>query len=309
MTNLRIIPAAVVFVLATVAPVWTALSYDTASTETWRQKREVDLTSEDGWLTVAGLHFLRPGENTVGTDPSSDVPLPDSAGVAAVGTIEFTPPRRVVLRLRDGVVAHTDGREARGQVEFLPADRATRRPETRVAVGGVTLQVHRSGDRVAIRLRDPRGPVRSRYAGLRWYPIDAAWAVPARFIPFQTPRRIPTQNILGDNTISVSPGEVELSLHGTTVRLLAFEADGKLSFVLSDASAGTDTYRLRFLSAEKPDPLGRFVVDFNRAYNPPCAFNPFTTCPLPVAQNRLKIAITAGEKLPVATATTHAAAR
>lgn len=274
-----------------------APAYDAAATDAWRAERETELKAEDGWLTVAGLFFLRPGANTVGTDPSSDVLLPDGAGIATAGTIEFTPPRRVTLRLAEGVTAVVDDRQATGRIEFLPADRARKRAASRVDIGGVSLQVHRSGDRVAIRLRDPRSPLRTRFTRLDWFPVDPAWAVPARFVPFAEPKRIPTQNILGDNTVSVSPGEVELTLNGTTVRLLAFDAGEKLSFVISDATTGTDTYRLRFLSADKPDANGHLTVDFNRAHNPPCAFNPHTTCPLPVAQNRLKVPVTAGERL------------
>lgn len=278
-------------------------AYDAASTAAWREKREAELKSAEGWLTVAGLYFLKPGANSIGTDSASDVILPQRAGLPSAGAIDFTPPGKVVLQLAQGVPAQLDGRAAAGRVEFLPADRAAKRPASRVSVGGVSLEVHRSGDRVAIRLRDPRSELRTQFTQLRWYPVDAAWAVEGRFLPFAAPRHIPTQNILGDNTVSVSPGEVELKLNGTVVRLLAFEAEGgKLSFVLSDATAGTDTYRLRFLSADKPDADGKVIVDFNRAYNPPCAFNPYTTCPLPVAQNRLKVPVHAGEKLYVGAA-------
>lgn len=298
MTNRRVttVLATTVLLVSSAMPTATAPGYDATATTTWRAERETELKSETGWLTVAGLFFLRPGLNTVGTATASDVLLPENAGVAAAGTIEFTPPGKVVLRLANGATAVVNDRPATGAIEFLPADRKAKRQATRVAIGGVSLQVHHSGDRVAIRLRDPRSPIRSQFTGLRWFPVDDAWAVPARFIPFATPKRVPTQNILGDNTISVSPGEVELTVKGTTVRLLAFEADGRLSFVISDATADTDTYRLRFLSADKPAADGTLTVDFNRAYNPPCAFNPHTTCPLPVAQNRMTVPITAGER-------------
>lgn len=274
-----------------------APAYDSAATEAWRTARETELKAETGWLTVAGLFFLRPGSNTVGTAETNDVLLPGTAGAASAGTIEFTPPGRVVLHLASDAHAIVDDRPATGRVEFLPADRKTKRAATRVSIGGVSLQVHRSGERTAIRLRDPKSAIRREFTGLRWFPVDAAWAVPARFVPFAAPKRVPTQNILGDNTISVSPGEVEFTVQGALVRLLAFEADGKLSFVISDKTAGTDTYRLRFLSADKPAADGTVTIDFNRAYNPPCAFNPHTTCPLPVAQNRLPVPVTAGERL------------
>jgi uncharacterized protein (DUF1684 family) len=251
-------------------------SYDAAATEAWRATREKNLKAADGWLTVAGIYFLKPGKNTVGSDPSSDVVLPGDSVPAAAGIIEYTPPRSVVFSLSSGV---------------------TESLEKKVAIGTVTLQMHRSGDRLAIRVRDPQSPLLKTFTGLKWYPVDAAWAVPAKFVRYETPKRLVTQNILGDNTESISTGEVEFVVGGVKTRLVAFQEGEKLSFVFSDSTAGKETYRIRFLSASKPDAEGNVVIDFNRAYNPPCAFNPFTTCPVPVPQNRLKVPIAAGEKV------------
>lgn len=268
--------------------------YDTAATEKWRAARETDLRSRTGWLTVSGLYFLKPGANSIGSDPASDVVLPPNTPGQA-GVIDYEPAARVTLTLRDGVPATLDGKPPTAPIALLSAD-APRGPAPRVSIDGVSLQVHRSGDRLAIRLRDPNSALLKSFAGLRWFPIDASWSVQARFIPYDRPKRIPTQNILGDNTESVSPGEVEFTIGGVTTRLVAFGEGRRLSFVFSDATAGRDSYRLRFLSADAPDADGVVTLDFNRAYNPPCAFNPFTTCPVPIPQNRLKVAIAAGEK-------------
>src|SRR5690606_25177954 len=124
------------------------------------------------------------------------------------------------------------------------------------------------------------------------FPIDATWAVTGRFIPYETPREVSGENILGDSTTTTSPGEVEFAIDGQTIRLLAYGSTEGLGFVLRDATANTETYPIRFLSAPGPDATGTVVLDFNRAYNPPCAFNPYTTCPVPPPQNRLDVAVT-----------------
>jgi len=273
-----------------------APSYDVNATEQWRAARETELRSPTGWLTVSGLYFLKPGANTIGRHPSRDVVLPGSSVPDDAGVIEYASSGDVTLRVQPGVRATIDKEPLSGPVVLAAAAGGERRQAPRVSIGDISLQVHRSGNRLAIRLRDPRSPLRTAFNGLRWYPVDASWNVSARFIRYDQPRVLPTQNILGDNTASVSPGEVEFTVNGTTTRLVAFGEGRRLSFVFSDATSGRDTYRLRFLSAEAPDAAGTVTLDFNRAYNPPCAFNPYTTCPLPLAQNRLRVAVTAGEQ-------------
>lgn len=282
-------------------------AYDAAATSAWREKREAEFKSPEGWLTVAGLHFLKPGDNTIGTDPANDIVLPEGTAPLQAGVVNLTAPSTVSLTLASGVQATGDGAAITGRFTFRDGDAKTKRQASKVTLNSLNLQVHRSGDRVAIRLRDPKSALLRDFHGLRWYPIEEKWNVQAKFIPFATPKRIPTQNILGDSTISTSPGEVELVLNGTTVRLLAYQAGEGLSFVLSDTAP--DTYRLRFLSAPKPAADGSVTIDFNRAYNPPCAFNPYTTCPIPPAQNRLKVAVQAGERAYTNHSTTTASQR
>ena len=128
--------------------------------------------------------------------------------------------------------------------------------------------------------------------------MQPAWRVTGRFIPYGTPKRIPLQNVLGDVADSTSPGEVEVWLSGTRVRLLLLDDDDKLWLVFRDATSGHETYRIRFLYTARPDARGEVTLDFNRAENPPCAYTAFTTCPMPPPQNRLAFAIPAGERLP-----------
>jgi len=163
----------------------------------------------------------------------------------------------------------------------------------------LTLLAHSSGDRRAIRLRDPLNPLRTGFPPLQWYPIQPEWRVSGRFIPYETPKRIPLENVLGDVADSTSPGEVEVSLAGTRVRLLLLDDDDKLWLVFRDGTSGHETYRIRFLYTARPDANGEVTLDFNRAENPPCAYNAFTTCPIPPPQNRLPFAVPAGERLPL----------
>ena len=164
-----------------------------------------------------------------------------------------------------------------------------------IALGDLTLLVHASGDRYAVRLKDKHSLLRKNFAGLRWFPIDESYRVAARFVPYDKPKTAVVQNIMGDMGAMTVPGYVTFTLHGQEVRLDA-EVDGTdLSFVFRDLTSGKETYAAaRFLDTTLP-PSGPVILDFNEAYNPPCAYNPYTTCPLPLPQNRLRVRIDAGE--------------
>jgi uncharacterized protein (DUF1684 family) len=265
------------------------------ATEVWRAKQDVSLRSPDGWLTVVGLFFLKPGVNTVGSDTSSDVVLPPGSGPADAGLL-LLDDGHVRYEAPPGVTASYNGQPVTAVVELRFPNAAEKRQADRVTIGRAVLHLHRSGDRLAIRLRDPQSELLTKFSGLRLFPLEEPWRVNATFVPYDTPRKVPVQNVLGDVTESESPGEVAFTVDGQSIRLVAFTSGKGLSFVFRDATAVSDTYRIRFLSADAPDAQGRVLLDFNRAYNPPCAYNPHTTCPLPVPQNRLKVAIPAGEK-------------
>jgi uncharacterized protein (DUF1684 family) len=156
--------------------------------------------------------------------------------------------------------------------------------------------VHTSGDRTAIRLRDPQSELVRTFAGFRWYPIDPAYRAVGKFIPDTKPREIRLPTLEGDQQVYTTEGVVELTLNGRRIRLRPMTTrPGRLFFIFRDATSGRETYgAARFLYSDlQPD--GSVEVDFNEAYNPPCAFNPYTTCPLPIRENRLTIPIRAGE--------------
>jgi uncharacterized protein (DUF1684 family) len=261
--------------------------YDTRATATWRETREKDLQSPTGWLTVAGLFFLKTGANIIGSDPASDVALPAGSVPPRLGVVTredgktwFEPEAGTDVSINDAAV--------RGRTELTPA--------SRVRAGRITFFLHSSGDRLAIRVRDPESTLRKEFHGLRWYPIRAEWRLAGTFTAYDAPKPILVQNVLGDIERYVSPGEVTVQVKGVPVRLQAVRSGQRLWFIFSDASAGKETYPIRFLYAEAPAADGTVALDFNRAYNPPCAYNPFTTCPRPPAQNFVKTSITAGEK-------------
>jgi uncharacterized protein (DUF1684 family) len=255
-------------------------------TEVWRAQRERDLLSETGWLTVAGLSFLKPGANTVGADRDSDVVLPPSAPRhAGVLTREA---REVSFTPAPGAAIALNGTPVTARVTLTGRDR--------LVSGDVSFYLHESGERIGVRIRDVNSPLRRTFKGLRWFPIRDAWTIDARFIPYAEPRAVTVANVLGDYERLTVPGEVVFQVRGQEVRLQAAQSGRRLWFIFSDAAAGRDTYRIRFLYADAPAADGSVTLDFNRAYNPPCAYNPYTTCPVPPPQNRLAVAIPAGER-------------
>ena len=261
-----------------------------ASVEKWRADYEADLKSDHGWLSIAGLFWLHEGENKFGSDPTNDVVLPEGAAPAEAGVFELRA-GKITARLNPGVAATMDGKPVETS-ELVPDSRSAR-----LQLGRLSLWVHASGGRFAIRMRDPESPLRRDFRGLNWFPVDESYRVIARYVPYDKTKQVPIQNLAGDSLALPISGYVVFTLRGAEYRLEA-ESDeqGELSFVFRDLTSGKETYGAsRFLDTD-PVKNGEVVLDFNEAYNPPCAYNPFTTCPLPPPENRLHVRIEAGEK-------------
>ena len=266
----------------------------------WRQQYETGLRADYGWLSVAGLMFLPPGVHSIGSLASSDIKLPPGHAPLEVGRLVVTQ-QGTTLYVKSGVHALLNGKPAPSRIVLHKAERgAPGEPSTqpdKVRVGRVEFHLHESGSRVALRVRDPESPIRIGFQGTRWFPVADEARVVATLKPFAAPRTVPVRNILGDEEPYQSPGMLELTWEGRPVRLLAFTSTrGRLQVIFRDASFGRETYGTRFAYAE-PQGDGRYAIDFNRAYNPPCAYNPYTTCPTPPPENVLTVAIRAGEKL------------
>ena len=260
-----------------------------AEIESWRIDREERLKADDGWLTVAGLFFLNEGDNSFGASPLNDVVLrtgPEHAGVFTLRDGAIT------ARAPEGKTLSVDGRDV-AATQLWPYE-GRERPT--IALGPLSLFGHYSGDRLAIRMRDRDSDIRRGFTGLQWYPVDESFKVPGRYIPHDEPRTMALPNILGDVETFRTSGSVALTVDGEELRMTAVDSGGRLWFIFRDLTSGSETYpAARFLYANAPDADGRTTVDFNRAYNPPCAFNQHTTCPLPPRENRLPVRVEAGE--------------
>ena len=257
--------------------------------EAWRVDREARLKADDGWLTVSALFFLPEGESRFGSSPRNDLVLPDPF-----------PAEAGVLVRRGRTVSVRAAGDRRLTVDGEPVTAAQLYPaEGRVTLreGPVTFWVHESGERLAIRVRDTEAAIRRNFTHLEWYPVDEGYRVRGKFTPHAEPLTVKTMNILGDIETYQSTGYVTLTVAGREVRMLPVNSGDQLWFILRDATSGDETYAAaRFLYADAPDADGWTTVDFNKAYNPPCAFNPHTTCPLPPPDNRLEVRVAAGEK-------------
>ena len=230
--------------------------------ETWRQEREARLRSETGWLTIAGLHWLQTGDNRVGSAADNDIVLPADAAPAHVGVFRLEH-GTTTFRAEPGVAVWQHGEKVH------TASLGVGTASDALRIGRLSLWVHTSGQRFALRLRDPDHPLRKTFTGLRWFPIEAAYRVEARFEPYERPKSVTMLNILGDLERFQSPGQVVFELRGQTVRLepVVGGADN-LFFVFRDATSGRETYgAARFLHAPLPR-NGRLSPGFQHRLQP-----------------------------------------
>jgi len=242
-----------------------------ASVEAFRHQYEQSLRAPNGWLSVAGLFWLHEGANRAGSDPQSDIVLPAPAPALAA-----------TFELHAGKVT-LNGKPVRPD-------------EDKITIGDLSLTVIVRGPKTGLRLRDPNSAARRNFSGLHWYPIDEHYRIEARWVPYNPPHKVSFTNVIGMTEEDTSPGYAEFQLAGKTWRLEPTEEDGRLFYVFRDQTAGKETYPSgRFLKSDMPKD-GRVVLDFNQAYNPPCAFTSFATCPLPPRQNFIAAPIPAGEK-------------
>ncbi len=283
------IPRSVVALALTVLLLPAATTYDSSIGE-WRADRERRLRAEDGWLSLTGLFWLEEGSNTMGSRPGSRVLLPGgspaNAGVLVRKgtTIRFEPAPRAEVRLNQKPVLSA--------IE-VRTDRAEQ-PDI-LGIGQVRLLVIERGGKIGVRMKDPQSKARVGFRGLSWFPVNEEWNIRARFVP--QPRKMLLDAQAGGKQEHESPGYVEWQFRGQTLRMTPVMDEGELFFIFRDATSGRSTYgAARFLYA----PVARdgFVtLDFNKAYNPPCVFTPYATCPLPPPETRMKLAVEAGEKM------------
>ena len=262
--------------------------------ENWRRDREERLRSETGWLSLVGLHWLKPGANPFGSDPASAVPLPERAPAKAGVLILDGETVRVTTAQGSGVTLN-GGPLAPGTARELKTD-ATGAPDV-LKVGTITFHVIRRGERLGVRVKDAESPVRRDFEGIESFPASSRWRITADFSP--APKDVEIATVLGTTEVMKCPGVVSFRVDGQEVSLepvIEDPDDPQLFFMFRDRTSGKETYGSgRFLYADMPKD-GKVVLDFNRATNPPCAFTAFATCPLPPRSNWLPVRIEAGEK-------------
>ena len=259
------------------------------SFEKWKAELVADLKQR--WLVLAGLFWLKPGANTFGSAADNAIVLP--SGPAHLGAFRLQG-EDVSVNVEPGTGAKIGGkRETQAR---LDSD-MTSHP-TILELGSLRMYVIKRGQRLGIRLKDMNSPAARNYSGPVFFPLDMSYRVTATFIPSDGKKTVEVPDVLGDVTPTPIAGEVHFKLNGQDLTLTALGGDAKqgLSFVISDLTSKTETYPGgRFLETDAVSD-GKVVLDFNRAYNPPCAVTPYATCPLAPKENRLQVPIPAGEK-------------
>jgi len=261
----------------------------------WQSDRLASLTKEDGWLTVVGLFWLNEGENKFGSDPGNPVVLPRYKAPRLAGSL-WLENGRVRLATHPGVEITAGDRPVAAL--DLKDDNDDSGP-TILKLGSLLINVVKRADRIGVRVKDTESRTRREFKGLEYYPIDAKWRMEARFEPYQPAKTIPITNVLGMTDDETSPGALAFDVGGRIYRIdpILEKGETDLFVMIADGTTGKETYGAgRYLYVSPPDAAGKVVIDFNKAFSPPCAFTNFATCPLPPRQNRLPFRIEAGEK-------------
>ncbi|GAB4330674.1 MAG: DUF1684 domain-containing protein [Calditrichia bacterium] len=259
----------------------------------WHQKRIAALKQPDGWLSLAGLFWLKEGENRIGSAKTNDIrfpaPAPDYVGSVFLQngkiTIKFSPEAKVMV----------DSQLVREAVLKSDADGKP----TKMQWGSLLWYVIKRGERYGIRLKNLEHPNLKSFKGIERFPVDPAWKITARLDTLNAPDSLDIPNVLGQSSLEPCPGALVFVLKGKEYRLypVGGSQDKSWFLIFGDATNGEETYGAgRFLSVAAADKNRVTVIDFNKAYNPPCAFTPYATCPLPPKENVLPFAVTAGEK-------------
>jgi uncharacterized protein (DUF1684 family) len=263
-----------------------------AEIEAWRQKLDQSMRAENGWLALAGLFWLEPGPNSFGSDASNDIQLPGDLSPGRVGSFV----------LEDDLVRLILDEPGQLQLNDSPAIPATLEPDLSgepdvLTLGHLTLMVIQRGDQLGVRLWDNQRPERTDFEGRSWFPIRPEYRIETRLERHDPPRQLQILSTSGGTQLATGVGRLDFQLAGQDCSLEALEGGpDSVSLIFKDATADTETYPSgRFLVAPLLDD-DQVILDFNRAYNPPCAFSAYTTCPLPLPDNVLKVRIEAGER-------------
>jgi uncharacterized protein (DUF1684 family) len=259
----------------------------------FQEKRWAELKSESGWLTLVGLFWLKEGENQFGSDKANSIVLPAGKIAARAGSFWLENGVVTMRATQPGITL--DGQEVK--TTELKSDAADK--PTILHSGSLTFQIIKRNERFGLRVKDSQHPDRLNFKNTEFYLPDFKWRIEGQFEPYNPPKPMPIMTVLGTESPESSPGAIKFSVDGKDYRLDAVSEknEPRLFMILADQTNGKETYPAgRYLYVDPPDQNGRVVIDFNKAYSPPCAFTKFATCPLPPRQNRLPFPIPAGEK-------------
>jgi uncharacterized protein (DUF1684 family) len=269
----------------------------------WRTQHAADLQKPDGWLSLAGLEWLAEGDNTFGSAADNQIHLPGSAP-AHVGVLHLAGAVVTLMPAPGGFAQGLliDGKPAQSQELRTGAD--TDKDNPRMTIGTLNFYVVRRADRFALRIKDAKSDALVGFHGLKWYPPDAGFRVKAHWIPYTPPKSVTLATLIGTSYNQPVPGAAEFTLEGKTYKIEPVVEDNpavKLFFILRDTTSASTTYAAcRFLYTGLPsnglEQAGELVLDFNHLENPPCAYTPYATCPLPPPGNRLPIPLPVGEQ-------------
>lgn len=281
-----------VFLLANQRLAWATDDY-TQSIEQWRTDRVESLKKPDGWFSYAGSGIVNLGKSTIGSADSNTIVLP--RGPAHLGTLIVDKAGSATFRAERGSGATIDGQPIKGKVKLK--DNAGGAKPTRIDIGDTWFYLVRMNDLIGWRFRDPQSAQRQSFTGIDTFAIDPSWRIEADWQAFEPAHEIELMTIINTLEKAPVPGKAVFERDGQRFELQpVLEDDGQLFFIFTDQTSGKETYpAARFLYAD-PARDGKLVLDFNKAFNPPCALSPHVVCPTAPPENRLKLRVAAGEK-------------
>lgn len=259
----------------------------------WHSKRINNLKKENGWLNLTGLFWLKEGENKFGSDKSNDLLFPEGKAEKFIGSF-FKKDSVITLKINEGVEVFYDSQRVSEMTLVDDLHKGT------TVLAHRTLRwfiIKRGENKYGVRLRDLDADLVKNFPGIDTFPVNDDWKIKAEFVPYNPPKELNIPTIIGTIEKEYSPGKLKFVIENRKFTLDVTDAGDKFFVVFADLTSGEETYGAgRFLYTAKPDENNIVTIDFNKAYNPPCAFTKYATCPLPTKDNYLKIRVTAGEK-------------
>jgi uncharacterized protein (DUF1684 family) len=261
--------------------------------KTWHQSRIERLKEKNGWLSLAGLFWLEPGENTFGGDSGNDFVVQSKKTYPVIGSFFLNQGDVRFITKKDVPVTHHDQ-----PVKDMVLKDDSKKDLSILKLDTLSWYVIRRGEKLGIRLKDSAHPRLQKLKKIDTFPVNSEWRIAAKLERFKSPKTIDIPTVLGTIDKQMSPGILVFKIEQKTHRLSPLGDKGDLFVIFGDQTNGKETYGGgRFLLVKKPDSNGLTFIDFNKAYNPPCVFSPYATCPLPPQENILSVQVTAGEKM------------